>query len=510
MMKMERQLSTSAIERLPFGIARTGSTGAHALALAVAMLILLAIRVLALRYNATDLFFDEAQYWSWSLEPAFGYYSKPPLIAWVIRLSTDACGLSEFCIRLPSPLIHAATAFAVFAAATRLYDARTGFWAALAFATLPGVSFSAGIISTDVPLLLAWALALWAYVALGDGRSWLPVLGLGLAIGLGLNAKYAMAYFLLCIAVDMIATPERRRLLRDPRLWAALALAAALIAPNLIWNAANRFATFSHTADNAKWAGSLVHPLKALEFLATQFGVFGPVLFAALGVITLRAWRNGLPASDRLLLAFALPVIAVVTAQAFLSRAHANWAAVSYVAAVVLVTATMIRELSWRWLTASLALHSGLLVGLIAATSTAGMLWMPAAADPFARTLGWREAAAATREILDSARREGQPFAAVITDERALSAELLYYMRDEPTPVLAWRAGAKPTDHYELTRPFTAATTGRVLLVAMRRDTFPITDRFRHARQLAVKELPAGRNATRSYSFTAVEGYAGP
>ena len=151
MMKMERQLSTSAIGRLPFGIERAGSVGAHALALAVAMVILLAIRVLALRYNATDLFFDEAQYWSWSLEPAFGYYSKPPLIAWVIRLSTDACGLSEFCIRLPSPLIHAATAFAVFAAATRLYDARTGFWAALAFATLPGVSFSAGIISTDVP-----------------------------------------------------------------------------------------------------------------------------------------------------------------------------------------------------------------------------------------------------------------------------------------------------------------------------------------------------------------------
>ena len=34
------------------------------------------------------------------------------------------------------------------------------------------------------------------------------------------------------------------------------------------------------------------------------------------------------PAADRLLLAFSLPIIAVITAQAFLSRAHANWAAV--------------------------------------------------------------------------------------------------------------------------------------------------------------------------------------
>ena len=54
--------------------------------------LLLAVRLVALKFNATDLFFDEAQYWSWSLEPAFGYYSKPPLIAWVIGAATAVCG----------------------------------------------------------------------------------------------------------------------------------------------------------------------------------------------------------------------------------------------------------------------------------------------------------------------------------------------------------------------------------------------------------------------------------
>jgi 4-amino-4-deoxy-L-arabinose transferase-like glycosyltransferase len=78
--------------------------------LAVALAALLLVRLVALRYNATDLFFDEAQYWNWSQEPAFGYYSKPPLIAWLIGASTALCGASEFCIRLPSPLVHTATA----------------------------------------------------------------------------------------------------------------------------------------------------------------------------------------------------------------------------------------------------------------------------------------------------------------------------------------------------------------------------------------------------------------
>jgi 4-amino-4-deoxy-L-arabinose transferase-like glycosyltransferase len=244
-------------------------------------------------------------------------------------MSTEICGVSEFCVRLPSPLIHTATALLLFAVAARLYDARIGFWSALVYATLPGVSLSAGIISTDVPLLFFWALALYALVALIDDRGWWPAGLLGLARGFGLNAKYAMAYFLLCGALYLIATPERRWLLRDARLYTSLAIGLLLIAPNLVWNQLNGFATFAHTADNAKWTGSLFNPGNALEFIGAQFGVFGPILFGALLAITGRACRARLPAADPLVVAFALPVLVVVTAQALLSRAHANWAAVS-------------------------------------------------------------------------------------------------------------------------------------------------------------------------------------
>ena len=281
--------------------------------LAAALVALLLIRLVALRYNATDLFFDEAQYWSWSLEPAFGYYSKPPLIAWLIGASTALCGTTEFCIRLPSPLVHTATAAVIFALGARLYSAQVGFWSALAFATLPGVSFSAGIISTDVPLLFTWALALLGFVALFDTKAWWPVALIAVGLGLGLNAKYAMAYFALSVGFYVAVTPERRTILRDARLWAALALGVAMIVPNLLWNASNQFATFAHTADNAKLGGTLVHPLKALEFLGTQFGVFGPILFGSLIAILFRAYHQGLDARDRLLLCFTVPVIAVVT-----------------------------------------------------------------------------------------------------------------------------------------------------------------------------------------------------
>lgn len=471
------------------------------------LLALLAVRLVALWFNATDLFFDEAQYWSWSLEPAFGYYSKPPLIAWLIALSTGVCGMSEFCIRLPAPLLHTATAAAIYVLGRQLYDVRTGITAATVYATLPAVSLSSGIISTDIPLLLCWAAALIGFAALFETKAWWPVAVLGLALGLGLNAKYAMAWFILCAGVYLLATPERRGLLRDLRLWAALALGVALIVPNLLWNLSNSFATFSHTADNAKWGGALLHPGKMLEFFAAQFGVFGPILFAGLLAVTRRAWLERLPEPDRLLLAFALPVLAAITVQALLSRAHANWAAVSYVSATVLVSATMLRQPASGWLRASFAVHLAVLALLAVGTALAGRVALPA--DPFARTLGWREVAQATQAELERARKAGTSYKAVISDERAVTAELLYYMRGEPTAVMAWREKGKPQDHFELTRPYLASSPGPALLVSIKRKPDLIEESFGRVQLIEVRELAAGKTAKRQVTFYSVSGLRG-
>src|SRR5579863_4914745 len=50
------------------------------------------LRILWIASGTTDLYPDEAQYWLWSLKPDWGYYSKPPLIAWLIAGSTWLAG----------------------------------------------------------------------------------------------------------------------------------------------------------------------------------------------------------------------------------------------------------------------------------------------------------------------------------------------------------------------------------------------------------------------------------
>jgi len=108
-----------------------------------------AARLLWLAFQTAGLYPDEAQYWFWSRHLALGYYSKPPLVAWLIALTTGLFGNGEFAVRLSAPLLHAAAAGLVYAIGVRLYDRRIGYWSALAYATLPGVSLSAFLISTD-------------------------------------------------------------------------------------------------------------------------------------------------------------------------------------------------------------------------------------------------------------------------------------------------------------------------------------------------------------------------
>lgn len=50
-------------------------------------------------------------------------------------------------------------------------------------------------------------------------------------------------------------------------------------------------------------------------------------------------------------------------------------------------------------------------------------------------------------------------YGSILVDTRELAAELLYYLRDDPTPLYVWSSGPIPMHHYEMTRPFKPLAT---------------------------------------------------
>ena len=113
------------------------------------------------RINGTPMSVDEAYYFSWSRTPDWGYWTKPPLIAWAIGAVDVVCGPTSACVRSVGVLAFTVSALLVYAL-SRLMAMPTGLaaTASLCFATLPLATFYGLAASTDSMLLLCWVAAM--------------------------------------------------------------------------------------------------------------------------------------------------------------------------------------------------------------------------------------------------------------------------------------------------------------------------------------------------------------
>ncbi|GGB66303.1 ArnT family glycosyltransferase [Glycocaulis alkaliphilus] len=472
-------------------------------------LLLLAARITGLIVNPSSLYADETQYWVWSRDLDWGYFSKPPLIAWIIAATTAVFGDSDWAIRLAAPLLHTATALLLALSADRLFGRAVAAWTFIAWITLPSVWLSAAVISTDAVLLTCWALALYGFVRLREGAGWSAIVLLGAGFGFGMLAKYAMGYFAAGLALAAILDPVSRRALVRPRLLVAGALALLIMAPNLIWNWRNDFATVSHTAANANWRGDMFNPGEAITFLIDQMGVFGPAFFVALVaafIVLVRQWRKG-SADPRLIIlaCFCVPAILVVTGQAFLSRAHANWAASAYAAATIIVVAVLLQGPRWRrWvLIGSVALHT--LVGVSFATlaMSPALTEQVGLANAFKRVRGWPETATALAEIVERTGVE-----TLVFDNRNDFHQMQRYGGAINAEFFMWMRYAGITNHAEQGWALPAGYDGPVLIASERPMEVPVMAfDFASLERAGDIRIDLGGGRERHYQLFIAEGY---
>ncbi|OYX21133.1 MAG: hypothetical protein B7Z04_04040 [Rhodobacterales bacterium 32-66-9] len=417
-------------------------------------------RVVALWFNRTDLFVDESQYWLWGQNLDLGYYSKPPLIAWVIRAVTEIAGSdAPFWVRLPGPVFHGATALILGALAARLFPARAASWTAITYVTLPFASLGSLLISTDTIMAPFFAAALlFHFRTVESGRAGAAA-ATGITVGLAFLAKYAAVYFLVGAALAALFVPSARISARNALI--LIGAFALTVAPNALWNLANDLTTVEHTMDNVGWvrgeswlAG--LNPAGLAEFFFSQFAVFGPVLFGALLVGYLR------PGSDRMraLVLLSVPALVIVCVQALLDKAYANWAIATYFAGTLIVVPLLLNRAP-RALWLSLAINGAVAVLLPLLTISAPAP-MREGVPLLSRYLGRADL---SREIITTAREAGTP--TIVARDRDVLADLFYTGEASGLSVRAPRPADRPQSYYEQTYPL-SDDAGQVLLVADR------------------------------------------
>ncbi|NIY78091.1 glycosyl transferase [Celeribacter sp. HF31] len=411
-----------------------------------------ALRLVALAFDRTDLFVDEVQYWFWGQNLDFGYYSKPPLIGWLIRLVTDLAGSdAAFWVRMPGAVLHGITAYLLGALAARLFGREAALWTVALYLSLPFVALGSVMISTDTVMAPFYAAALLFFFRTIETRHLRDALAVGVFAGLAFMAKYAAIYFLIGSALVMLTQPGLRPGWRN--LAVMIGGFVVTILPNVLWNLSHDLTTVSHTMDNAGWVrtGAAFDVGSMAEFFFSQFGVFGPVTMGALIVAYLRPKRG----IHTALVLFSIPALLTVTVQALLEKAYANWAIATYFSGLILAVMVLPRLGRWIALGVNLVLSALLPILIVLAP------WPQtgAGAPLLERYLGRH---ALSESILSLAEQEDLP---VVSGNRDILADLFYVGRDSDVALYALPEVGRLSSYYAQTVALPATVSGDVLIL---------------------------------------------
>ena len=383
------------------------------------------------------LFVDEAFYWQEGQHLAAAYSDLPGLTAWLARLGVDVGGHHVLGLRLPFLAIGAWLPWAVSRIATRWFGNVAG-WQAGSLTLLMPLSATLGMMAVpDVPMAMAAVLCLDAGARLLRNVDAAAAVKLAFGLMIGALSHYR---FIGVIAVGFIALllmPQGRRMLRDPRIWVALAVGVLAWVPLLAWNSDNheaglKFQVVERHPWDFEWTG--------LWFLVIQPMMVTPLLCIAMWKVAVAGTRagDGTRAQWRY---FGL-VGGVSTLAIFLlgfytdvERISFHWPLPGYLAMLVAVPVVLN---GWpRWLRRTAWWTAG--VGLALAFSYYLMASSPALREQLAgykyyprNFAGWEPLAAAVREEL----RQMPPGTTLLAGNFKVGAELGFQLEDADIEVL--------------------------------------------------------------------------
>ncbi|RTE67137.1 phospholipid carrier-dependent glycosyltransferase [Amphritea opalescens] len=450
------------------------------------------------------LFYDEAYYLSWAQTPDWGYYSKPPMVGWLIALTTAIFGNAEWAVKLASPLLYSGAAIIIYRTAEHLANSRAALISGAIFLLMPLIGFNSLFITTDAPLIFFWCLCFYAFIQAKETNSGYWWLLAGVAGGLGLLSKYTFIILPSTFLLYAVLSPIGRQLLLNPRFWFTCLLALSFLLPNLYWNYQHDFISFQHTAEISHQNSSSLSFSRLVEFWLGQLLVFGPVFLIYMIVRGLS--RKPRSETEKLLWSLFWPTFVVLSVQAFMARANVNWAGPAYIGATLLTGYYLSQVKGYR------LLLTGLLVNLLfsvsfyhyAAVTDALGIERKEGTDPYKRLLGWPQFVHQFQPWFDQ-----YPDYKLASDSRKMLAYFGYYISPQDFKGVALSENAHIEDHYELQYPLSKSTAKKFLFVSEHDMEAKLHRYFSDVTLLTEQSYPLYSNFTRTARLYKVSDFKG-
>ncbi len=212
---------------------------------------------------------DEFYYLASGRHLSWGYVDNPPLVPWIYRGIDALLGYSALALGVVPALCGAGYVLVAVVLVAEAGGSRAAQLLGAAVAALgPVYLTTAHFLSTVDIELLAAGTGTWLIMRLirtGQDRLWLAV---GAVVGVGLLNKYTLGLWVGAVIVGLLFAGPRRALITP---WAAAggAIAAALAAPSLVWQAEHHWAIITFTQNLARDNGIS----DRIQFLPLQLGI---------------------------------------------------------------------------------------------------------------------------------------------------------------------------------------------------------------------------------------------
>lgn len=391
---------------------------------------------------------DEAYYWDWGRQLDYGYYSKPPFIAWLYAFVDWIGGGSLFAFRAMAAVLGTLSVLVLYRLVIDLFDIKTAWVALLLGITAPSNSVLSFFLTIDAPLVACWSLALLGFHRYVSGKGGTgSLILLFAALGTGHLSKQMMMLFPVLAVIFLVLHAETRPILKRAGLWIALLGSYLSLTPPLVWNAQNDWITFQHTSHHfevVEEEGNVIleRAEDFLSFIGTQLGVLGP----AVGVILLSICLCMLPrirrvaVSYRFLLVFGAIPIAAMLLLALRQGLQPNWPAVFYISGMGLTAAWYCSKIdlnwpprSWRKLfPIAIAMNLVFVIYFYVGPPVFEAMGRPGhTADPNRRILG-HDLVAAEVQKLRAALPDSKELFVVATGHRDVVSHLAFGLPDQP------------------------------------------------------------------------------
>ncbi len=415
---------------------------------------------------------DETYYWDWSRHLAAGYFDHPPAIAWLIAGGSTLAHVfggqdSGLSIRLLPILAGGMAAFFAVLIARRIGGGGSARRASVLFAVMPIAASGLILATPDAPLLGATAATLYFVVRAlesprGSSQSFVWWTIAGVFLGLSFSSKYTSILLPITLLVAMLARPGLRARLLEPGPYVACVVATLVFFPVLQWNASHDWISFRFQLGHGLGPPKGSFLKRELDLIGGQLLLVSPVLFVLAAAKVGGTLRKAQSDLHFLLAVYAAGTFGFFVFSAFRRSVEANWPALSYVPALILVALMMPRRDDWLRRGMGLA---GLMSILIYAHGIATILPIPARKDPVARAAGWFNFAARVHDVRSAMTAAGGD-TFVGSDRYQDVSELAYELPDRPRTYCTCVSGRH--NQYELWPGFSAvARQGDNLLLAL-------------------------------------------